>query len=149
MVTRYVIIKYKCADCDHWCVRWYDRIRSSTGQGHPTKGISRWFPPPSSVMLVSKVNLLQMIYWCVIWNVKLSRMVVWVLWGIYRCIMLKVICHQCLYEHCEGSIIVLYIVINCYEFLWVLQGIYYCIVLNINCHEWLNEQYEGSTVVLY
>jgi hypothetical protein len=43
--------------------------------------------------------------------------------------MLKVICHECLYEYCEGSIIVLYIVLNCYEFLF--------------------EYYEGSSVVLY
>jgi hypothetical protein len=27
MVTSYVIIKYKCADCDHWCVRLCDQDR--------------------------------------------------------------------------------------------------------------------------
>jgi hypothetical protein len=42
--------------------------------------------------------------------------------------MLKVICHECLYEYCEGSIIVIYIVLNCYEF--------------------LNEYFKGSIVVL-
>jgi hypothetical protein len=43
--------------------------------------------------------------------------------------MLKVIIHKYLYEYCEGSIILLYIVLNCYEFLY--------------------EYYEGSIVVLY
>jgi len=42
--------------------------------------------------------------------------------------MLKVIYHECLYEYCEGSIIVIYIVLNCYEF--------------------LNEYFKGSIVVL-
>jgi len=32
--------------------------------------------------------------------------------------MLKVICRECLYEYYEGSIIVLYLVLNCYEFLY-------------------------------
>ena len=27
MLTSYVIIKYKCADCDHWCVRLCDQDR--------------------------------------------------------------------------------------------------------------------------
>ena len=43
--------------------------------------------------------------------------------------MLKVIYHECLYEYYKESIILLYIVLNCYEFLY--------------------EYYEGSIVVLY
>jgi hypothetical protein len=61
--------------------------QSAIGQGHPTKGVGRWFPPPSSVTLVSEVNLLRRIYCCVIWNAKLSRM---------------------LYKYYKESIIILY-----------------------------------------
>jgi hypothetical protein len=43
--------------------------------------------------------------------------------------MLKVIYHECLYEYYEESIILLYIVLNCYKCLY--------------------EYYEGSIVVLY
>jgi hypothetical protein len=56
-------------------------------------------------------------------------MVVRVLQRICRCIMLKVLCHECLYEYCEGSIIVLYLVLHCLEFFY--------------------DYYEGSIVVLY
>jgi len=127
-----------------------------TGQGLPTGGTSRWFPPPSSVTWVSKVNLLQKIY-CLLYG------------------MLN--CHEWSYEYYEGSILVLYWILtitnSCMSttkdlllhhtelklsrmfiwilrrsyccviksakllriFVWVLWRIYYCIVLNINYHE--------------
>jgi len=66
----------------------------STEQGHSTRGTGRWFPPPSSITWVSEVNLLQMIYCCVIWNAKQSRMIVRVLRRIYYCIVLNVNCHD-------------------------------------------------------
>jgi hypothetical protein len=71
-------------------------------------GRGRWFPPPTSIMLVSEVNLLWRIYCCVILNVKLSWMVVWVLWRIWCCMILNVNCYEWLYEHYEESTIVLY-----------------------------------------
>jgi len=83
------------------------RSEPSSGQEHPTGGTGRWFPPPSSVTLVSEVNLLRRIYCCAIWNAKLSRMVVWVLRRIYRCIILNVNCYELLYEYYEGSIVIL------------------------------------------
>ena len=79
----------------------------SSGQEHHVGGISRWFPPPSSLMLVSEVNLLQMIYCCAICNAKLSQMVEWVLRRIYHCIILNVNCYEWLYEYYERSIIIL------------------------------------------
>jgi hypothetical protein len=81
------------------------------------------------------------LYW-----MKLSRMVVWVLQKIYRCIILIVNYLECLYEYYEGSIVVLYwiltvmndwmtntkgivvlyLMLNCYGmFVCVLQRIYY------------------------
>jgi len=44
----------------------------------------------------------------VLYRMKLSRMVVWVLRKIYRCIILNVNYHGWLYEYYEGSIVVLY-----------------------------------------
>jgi hypothetical protein len=49
----------------------------------------------SSVTLAFEVNLLRRIYFC---------------------IMLKVIGRECLYEYYKESIIVLYIMLNCYDF---------------------------------
>jgi hypothetical protein len=101
----------------------------STEQGHSTRGTGRWFPPPSSITWVSEVNLLQMIYCCVIWNAKQSRMIIRVLRRIYYCIVLNVNCHECLYEYCEGVIVVLYKMWNWYEYLY--------------------DYYEGSIAILY
>jgi hypothetical protein len=117
---------------------------------YTTRGTGRWFPPPpSSVTLDSEVNLLRKIYCCAIWNVKLSRIVVWVLQRIYRCIILNVNCPEWLYEYYKRSTVVLYwmlIVTNgCMSitkdlslyyvegylsrmFIWDLWRIYYCVI---------------------
>jgi hypothetical protein len=85
-------------------------IGPSTRQGHPTGGTSRWLPPPPSITLVSKVKLLQKIYYCIILNVN---------------------CHEWLYEYYEESIVALNWMLNYYEmFVWVLQRIYCCVILN-------------------
>jgi len=107
--------------------------RSAIVQGHLTEGADRWLPPPSSITLVSEVNL---------WSIVV----------VYE--MLNY--HESLYEHYEGSIVVLYwtltIMNSCvsimkdvslyytkgylsWMFIWVLRRIYCCIVLNINYHE--------------
>jgi hypothetical protein len=86
----------------------------------------------------------------IFYQMKLSRMVVWVLQKIYHCIILNVNYHRWLYEYYEGSIVVLYwtlIVMNgwmsntkgvllCYWmlnclFVCVLRRIYYNVLLNV------------------
>jgi hypothetical protein len=88
------------------------------------------------------------LYW-----MKLSWMVVWVLRKIYRCIILIVNYHEWLYEYYEGSIVllywtltvmngwisntkgtvVLYWMLNCYGmFVYVLQRIYYRVTECLN-----------------
>jgi hypothetical protein len=44
----------------------------------------------------------------VLYRMKLSRMIVWVLQNIYRCIILNINYHGWLYEYYEGSVVVLY-----------------------------------------
>jgi hypothetical protein len=144
--------------------------RPVIGQGHPMKGTSSDFHPPSSVTLASEVNLLQRIYCCATWNAKLSWMVVWVLRRIYYYIILNVNCHEWLYEYYEGSTVALYwmlIVTNgCMSitkdlslyyvegylsrmFIWVLRRIYYCAYIVLNCYKILYEYYKGSIIELY
>jgi len=55
-------------------------------------------------------------------------MVVWILWRIYCCVLLKVI-----------------VMNDCMSITKDLR----CIILNVNYHGWLYEYYEGSIVVLY
>jgi hypothetical protein len=132
-----------------WCIRWCDRNWTFDRMSTPREEQVGDFHPPSSVTLDSEVNLLRKIYCCAIWNVKLSRIVVWVLQRIYRCIILNVNCPEWLYEYYKRSTVVLYwmlIVTNgCMSitkdlslyyvegylsrmFIWDLWRIYYCVI---------------------
>jgi hypothetical protein len=70
------------------------------------------------------------LYW-----MKLSRIVVWVLWKIYRCIILNVNYHEWLYEYYKGSTVVFLlnvIVTNCCMSITKDLPFYY---IECNCDE--------------
>ena len=48
MTTSCVITEYECTDL--WSL--VQRIKPSSGQGHPTGGTGRWFSPSSFLMLI-------------------------------------------------------------------------------------------------
>jgi hypothetical protein len=90
-------------------------------------------------------------FWDVDWavmNLGCWWMIVWVLRRIYHCIMLKVICYECLFKYCEVSIIVLYIALNCYEFCMSIMKDLPLYYTECNCYEWLYAYYKGFTIVL-
>jgi len=106
-------------------------------------------------------------YWMQLW-----RMVVWVLWRIYCCILLNVIMTNSLWWILNWLWDVDWAIMNlgCWRMVvWVLRRIYCCILLNVimmngcmsitkdlllyfiecNYDKWLYEYYEGSTIVFY
>ena len=122
MVTSYVIIKYKCADCYHWI--YYE---GSIVVLYEMLNCPKWLYEYYKRSIIVLYWMLIVTNGCMSNMKDLSLYYVegYLSWMFYMSIV--------------KDLFVLYIVINCYKFLCVLWGIYYYIVLNINFHEWLDK----------
>ena len=132
MVTSYVIIKYKCADCYHWI--YYE---GSIVVLYEMLNCPKWLYEYYKRSIIVLYWMLIVTNGCMS-NMKdlslyyvegyLSQMFIWVLWRIYYGAYIVLNCYKILYEYYKGSIIELYwtlIVVG-----WVIQRVYCCVISN-------------------